>query len=139
MDCPVRNIHIEADHGTVIMRKRKIEASGMGQPAIHFQIARFHIGIGIIGRFVFQASLPAVIDAKHIASRLVAGIVVTHMEVVIGQHHTRKNLIQRNGSLTGFIAELKYAAPVAGRKGDRVCAVHCQLFHTEHLLPFTES
>jgi hypothetical protein len=68
----------------MVMRKRHFKLLHMSKSAIQLYVSGFHIRISTISGRVLQSAHSAAINAKHIPTRLILGIIIAHVKIIVG-------------------------------------------------------
>ena len=105
-----RMIEEEANRDTMIVRHRKIHIAAVMHPAIHSQIALFHVIPHIFVRPMLDSSFPTMVDAEDAGRTVKTAVTMGHVKIVIYQVHTVKYPINGHKSIAAGISHPKHLA-----------------------------
>ena len=103
-------IEEEADRDTMIVRHRKIYIAAMVHPAIHSQIALFHVIPHIFVRPMLNASFPTMVDAEDAGRTVKTAVTMAHVKVVIHEINAVKHPINGHKSIAAGIIHPQHLA-----------------------------
>lgn len=103
-------IEEEANRDAMIVRHRKIHIAVVVHPAIHSQIAMFHVIPHIFVRPMLNASFPTMVDAEDTGRTVKTAVTMAHVKVVIHQVHTVKYPIDGHKSIAAGILHPQHLA-----------------------------
>ena len=103
-------IEEEANRDTMIVRHRKIHIAAVMHPAIHSQIALFHVIPHIFVRPMLDSSFPTMVDAEDAGRTVKTAVTMGHVKIVIYQVRTVKYPINGHKSIAAGISHPKHLA-----------------------------
>ena len=122
-------IEEEANRDTMIVRHRKIHIAAMMHPAIHSQIALFHVIPHIFVCPMLNASFPTMVDAEDTGRTVKTAVTMAHVKVVIHEINAVKHPIDGHKSIAAGIIHPQHLAILSLHHFFQIVAHVCAVKH----------